>query len=632
MKRWFRAQPIHRKLVITSMLKTTVVLTIAMIALLLLDVLRFQTAGKQDAESIASMAAEVVRPALAFDDHAGIDPAMQLLRLRPQIERACVYGQENTLLGQYVRQLAAPCTPEVPSTTPWYVLDALVPVTSGQDVVGHVYVIRDWQVLVTRLKAAGLSSLVVLLLASGAMYVLSYRLHRNISEPISQLALATAEMGRTGVYQLPPITTSQDEVGQLVHSVDAMVNQVQKVTNDLTRTNDALRIEIQERQLVEQEREALLKREQEANRIKDEFLATVSHELRTPLNAIVGWAQVLSTSTTPNAETIAKAAASLHRNAQTQARVIDDLIDISRIVTGKLRVTPEPVDLRQVVEASVEAIRPMAAHGGVTLKVSLPDDSCVINGDRARLQQIVWNLLSNAVKFAPNGNVTIAVTQHDGFLDLIVSDDGQGIPLEFLPHVFDRFRQADSSVTRQHGGLGIGLAVVKELVDLHGGTLHAHSDGRGKGATFTARFPCVVSDLPCDEVEDRMPSLKGLSILAVDDNPDSLEVLEAVLVDAGAQVRTALSGAQALELWQRESADVLLCDIAMPYMSGYELLTRIRDLDRQAGRVTPAIAVTAHATDEQVARSAQAGFQMHIPKPFDRRQLLKAVVTARTRI
>lgn len=632
MKRWFRAQPIHRKLVITSMIKTTAVLSVAMIALLILDVVRFQTAGRQDAESLASMAAEVVRPALAFDDHAGVDPGIQLLRLRPQIERACVYGQEGTLLGQYVRAKATPCLAAVPIATPWYVLDALVPVTSGDDLVGHVYVARDWQVLKTRLKAAGLSSLVVLILASGAMLLLSHRLHRNISDPIRKLALATAEMGRTGVYQLPPIVTSEDEVGQLVRSVDAMVNQVQQVTHDLTRTNDALRFEIQERQLVEQEREALLHREQEANRIKDEFLATVSHELRTPLNAIVGWAQVLSTSTTPDAATIAKAAASLHRNAQTQARVIDDLIDISRIVTGKLRVMPEPVDLRQVVEASVEAIRPMAAHAGVTLKVSLPDDACVINGDRARLQQIVWNLLANAVKFAPNGHVTVAVTQDDGFLDLVVSDDGQGIPLEFLPHVFDRFRQADSSVTRQHGGLGIGLAVVKELVDLHGGTLHAHSDGRGKGATFTIRFPCVTNEVPCDDVEDRMPSLKGMSILAVDDNPDSLEVLEAVLVDAGAHVRTASSGAQALELWQRESADVLLCDIAMPYMSGYELLTRIRDLDRLAGRVTPAIAVTAHATDELVARSAQAGFQMHIAKPFDRRQLLKAIITARSRI
>jgi signal transduction histidine kinase/ActR/RegA family two-component response regulator len=506
-----------------------------------------------------------------------------------------------------------------------------VPVVSGEDVVGYIYVSRDWQILLNRLETAGLSSLVVLVLAAGVMFVLSHRLHRTISEPISQLASATAEMGRTGVYALPPIDVAQDEVGQLVTSVSAMVERVQQVTYDLTKTNDALRFEIEERQMVEKEREALLRREQEANRIKDEFLATVSHELRTPLNAIVGWAQILST-TTPEPSTIAKAAASLHRNAQTQARVIDDLIDISRIVTGKLRVDPTPVDLRAVVEASVEAIGPMAGHGGVTVTVTLPEDACVIMGDRTRLQQVVWNLLSNAVKFAPHGHVQVVVEQEDNFLNLVVSDDGQGIASEFLPHVFDRFRQADSSVTREHGGLGIGLAVVKELVELQGGTLKAESGGRGSGATFSIRFPCVDREVACNDEEERLPSLAGISVLAVDDNTDSLEVLEAVLADAGAHVRTATSGAAALERWQREPADVLLCDIAMPYMSGYELLLRIRDLDRLSGRMTPAIAVTAHATDELVARSAQAGFQLHIAKPFDRKQLLKAIVTARIRI
>jgi signal transduction histidine kinase len=630
-KRWFRSQPIHRKLVVTSMLKTTVVLTLAMMALLLLDAWRFSATARQDAQTLGSMVAEVVRPALAFGQLDTVQPGVEILRLRPHVERACVYGKDGALHGRYVRNLSQPCPETVPSELgPWYVLDALVPVVSGDDVVGYIYVSRDWQILVRRLQTAALSSLVVLILAAGVMFVLSHRLHRTISEPISQLASATAEMGRTGVYALPPIEVAQDEVGQLVTSVGSMVERVQQVTYDLTKTNDALRFEIEERQLVEKEREALLRREQEANRIKDEFLATVSHELRTPLNAIVGWAQILST-TTPEPATIAKAAASLHRNAQTQARVIDDLIDISRIVTGKLRVDPVPVDLRSVVEASIEAIRPVAANSGVRLTVSLPDDACVIMGDRARLQQVVWNLLSNAVKFAPHGHVQIAVTQEDGFLNLVVSDDGQGIPPEFLPQVFDRFRQADSSVTRQHGGLGIGLAVVKELVGLHGGSLKAESPGPGAGATFSVQFPCVNSALPIEH-DDRLPSLSGLSILAVDDNADSLDVLEAVLVEAGARVHTATSGAAALERWQREPADVLLCDIAMPYMSGYELLTRIRDLDRLSGRMTPAIAVTAHATDELVARSARAGFQLHIAKPFDRTQLLKAIVTAQSRI
>jgi signal transduction histidine kinase/CheY-like chemotaxis protein len=630
-KHWFRSQPIHRKLVITSMVKTTVVLAIAMIVLLLLDAWRFNGIARQDAQSIGGMVAEVVRPALAFDQVEDVQPGVQILRTRQQVEHACVYSADGALRGGYVRPLSPPCPATVPTPGPWHVIDALVPVTSGEDVVGHVYVRRDWQILVSRLQTAGLSSLVVLLLAAGVLFVLSHRLHRTISQPISQLAAATAQMGRTGVYALPPIEVAQDEVGQLVTSVTAMVDRVQQVTHDLTRTNDALRVEIEERQLVEKEREALLHREQEANRIKDEFLATVSHELRTPLNAIVGWAQILST-TTPDAATIAKAAASLHRNAQTQARVIDDLIDISRIVTGKLRVDPVPVDLRVVVDASVEAIGPVAALGGVELTVTLPDTACVIMGDRARLQQVVWNLLSNAVKFAPHGHVTVEVREEDNFLSLIVSDDGQGIAPEFLPHVFDRFRQADSSVTRQHGGLGIGLAVVKELVELQGGTLRAESAGRGAGATFSVRFPCVDRDLPCEDDHDRLPSLAGLSVLAVDDNSDSLEVLEAVLAEAGAHVRTATSGADALDHWQRQAADVLVCDIAMPYMTGYELLTRIRELDRHSGRMTPAIAVTAHATDELVARSAQAGFQWHIAKPFDREQLLKAIVTARTRI
>ncbi len=614
------------------MLKTTVVLSIAMIALLVLDAWRFHAIARQDAHTLGSMVAEVVRPALAFGQMDTVQPGVEILRLRPQVERACVYGKDGALHGRYVRTQSQPCPETLPSADgPWYVLDALVPVVSGEDVVGYIYVSRDWQILLNRLETAGLSSLVVLILAAGVMFVLSHRLHRTISEPISQLASATAEMGRTGVYALPPIDVAQDEVGQLVTSVGAMVERVQQVTYDLTRTNDALRFEIEERQMVEKEREALLFREQEANRIKDEFLATVSHELRTPLNAIVGWAQILST-TTPEPSTIAKAAASLHRNAQTQARVIDDLIDISRIVTGKLRVDPTPVDLRAVVEASVEAIRPMAGHGGVTLTVTLPEDACVIMGDRTRLQQVVWNLLSNAVKFSPQGHVQVEVRQEGAFLDLVVTDDGQGIAPEFLPHVFDRFRQADSSVTRQHGGLGIGLAVVKELVELQGGTLQALSGGRGNGATFSIRFPCVDHVVPCNDEEERLPSLAGISVLAVDDNTDSLEVLEAVLADAGARVRTATSGAAALERWQREPADVLLCDIAMPYMSGYELLPRIRDLDRLSGRMTPAIAVTAHATDELVARSAQAGFQLHIAKPFDRKQLLKAIVTARIRI
>jgi signal transduction histidine kinase/CheY-like chemotaxis protein len=629
MKGWFQRQPIHRKLVVTSVLKTTAVLTLAMVALLALDAWRFQRTAEQDADSLAKVVAAVVLPAVALDDPRAAAPALQLLSLRPQVEFACVYGPEGQLFSQYQRDGETRCPPTVPRrSSTWHVLDALTPIRREGQVIGHVYVARDWQVLIDRLQAAGLASLIVLILAAGVMLVLSNRLHRAISIPIRQLADATAEISRTGVYYVPPISASQDEVGQLVDSVEAMVGRVQVVTHDLTRINDTLRFEIEERQMIEREREEVLRREREANRIKDEFLATVSHELRTPLNAIVGWAQVLS-STTPDSKTVAKAAASLQRNAEAQARVIDDLIDISRIVTGKLRVDLEPVDLREAVEGSVEAIRPAAEHAGVTLTMALPDEACVIRGDLQRLQQVVWNLLSNAVKFARRGQVRVEVRKENGFLFLIVSDKGQGISPEFLPMIFDRFRQADSTVTREHGGLGIGLAVVKELVELQGGTIQASSDGPGTGATFSVRFPCAEIELPGKDTIDAAPTLRGVSILAVDDNPDSLEVLEQLLTDAGATVRTATSGARSLELWQRRPSDVLLCDIAMPYMSGYELLARIRELDRLSGRVTPAIAVTAHVTDDQVARSARAGFQLHISKPISRVQLIKAIDRAR---
>jgi signal transduction histidine kinase/ActR/RegA family two-component response regulator len=510
-------------------------------------------------------------------------------------------------------------------------LSAVAPVVNQGAVVGHVFIDRDWEALRQRLVTAGLASLVILILAGWVMLVVSSRLHRNISQPITELASAASRMGQDNSFQMPVIKASDDEVGQLVTAFGAMADRVRSINDDLSRSNDALRREIDDRRQIEEEREALLVREREANRIKDEFLATVSHELRTPLNAIVGWSQIL-VSTKPDPETVAKAAASLHRNAQAQARVIDDLIDISRIVTGKLRVVTEPLDLRSVVEAAVDAIRPDADHAGISLIVSLPDDACVIKGDRDRLRQIVWNLLSNAVKFAPRGVVRVTVSQETNQLRLTVSDTGVGIAPEFQAHVFDRFRQADSSITREHGGLGIGLAVVKELVELHGGAISVNSRGRGTGATFSVLFPCIDATVPHAVPEERVPSLAGLSVLAVDDNADSLDVLRAILADAGAKYSVAASGAEALEVWREGPSDVVLCDLAMPGMSGFQLLAQIRELDRQAGRVTPAIAVTAHASEEQVARSAQAGFQNHVAKPFNSSQLVRAIYAARMRV
>jgi signal transduction histidine kinase/CheY-like chemotaxis protein len=630
MTRWFHSQPIHRKLVLTSMVKTTVVLIAAMVVLLAMDSYRFQTGARADVTTLTEMVAENLRAAMVFGDQNATNETLSTLRLRQQVQRGCVYNSGGTLVAHYTRG-AFSCPASPPGPPDRFTLSATLPILNKGDLVGYVYVDRDWAALRQRLVTAGTASFVILVIAAAAMLVVSSRLHRNISRPITELATAASRMGQDNEYRMPAIKSADDEVGQLVKAFGAMADRVRSINQDLSHTNDALRREIADRRLMEQEREALLQREREANRMKDEFLATVSHELRTPLNAIVGWSQIL-VSTEPDPRTLAKAAASLHRNAQAQARVIDDLIDISRIVTGKLRVVSEPLDLREVVDAAVEAIRGAAELAAVTTIVSMPDTACMMLGDRDRLRQIVLNLLSNAIKFAPRGVVRITLSREASQLRLTVSDTGVGIAPEFQAHVFDRFRQADSSITREHGGLGIGLAVVKELVELHGGAIHVNSRGRGAGATFSALFPSIEAAEQPESPEEKIPSLQGVSVLAVDDNADSLELMKAILADAGAKFAAATSGPEALEAWRDHPADVVLCDLAMPGMSGFQLLARIRELDSRAGRVTPAIAVTAHASEEQIARSAQAGFQNHVSKPFDNSQLVRAIYAARLRV
>ena len=630
MKRWFHSQPIHRKLVLTSMVKTTLVLVLAMVVLLAMDTYRFQTGARADVTTLTEMVSENLRAALAFGDQAATNETLSTLRLRQPVQRGCAYNTAGALVAQYSRGgFSCPSSPPGPPDR--YTLSATIPVVNKGDLVGYVYVDRDWAALRQRLVTAGSASLGILVIAAGLMLVVSSRLHRNISRPITELATAASRMGRDNEFKMPPIKSVDDEVGQLVTAFRAMADRVRSINEDLSRSNAALRREIEDRRMIEQEREALLEREREANRMKDEFLATVSHELRTPLNAIVGWSQIL-VATEPDSATVAKAAASLHRNAQAQARVIDDLIDISRIVTGKLRVVAEPLDLRGVVETAVEAMRTASDVARVSLIVSMPAAPCMMKGDQDRLRQIVLNLLSNAIKFAPGGVVRLTLSREASQLRLTVSDTGVGIAPEFQAHVFDRFRQADSSITREHGGLGIGLAVVKELVELHGGAIHVHSGGRGTGATFSALFPSIQAVQSVDPPEDRAPSLRGVSVLAVDDNADSLEVMKAILSEAGADFSIATSGPEALQAWRDRPSDVVLCDLAMPGMSGFQLLAQIRELDSRAGRVTPAIAVTAHASEEQIARSAQAGFQNHVSKPFDNSQLVRAIYAARLRV
>jgi signal transduction histidine kinase/ActR/RegA family two-component response regulator len=362
---------------------------------------------------------------------------------------------------------------------------------------------------------------------------------------------------------------------------------------------------------------------QAANRLKDEFLAIVSHELRTPLNAIMGWASLLRTGRLDPARS-AQALDTIERNVKTQAQIVADLLDVSRIITGKLALEIQPVDLVPVVEAALDVIRPPAAGKQIVLDARLePVDP--VSGDPQRLQQVVWNLLANSVKFTPpGGRVEVTLARVGQAARIQVRDTGQGIAPDFLPHVFDRFRQADASTTRRHGGLGLGLAIVRHLVELHGGLVEAESEGHGRGATFTVTLPLRPLQLPfrvpradADRGLDaaELAVLRGLHVLVVDDEPDTREVAAAVLERCGCRVSLADGVAPALELFERDRPDVMLVDLAMPGEDGYSLLRRVRERPAAEGGQVPAAALTAHASAEDRARSLAAGFQMHLAKP-----------------
>jgi len=397
----------------------------------------------------------------------------------------------------------------------------------------------------------------------------------------------------------------------------------------------------------EEERALLLVEAEAANRTKDEFLATMSHELRTPMTAILGWAQLLR-SRTLNEEDFARALEIVERNAQSQKKLIDDLLDISRIITGKLRLDVQPVDLASVVAAAVDALRPTAEAKAIRLQPLLDPQAGPVSGDTDRLQQVVWNLLSNAVKFTPRGGrVQVRLERVNSHVEIIVSDSGRGISAEFLPHVFDRFRQADGTSTRKHGGLGLGLSIVRQLVELHGGTVGVESDGEGQGATFIVQLPLMVtrkqSNAALSERRhptaggdglsfDCPPSLEGLRVLVVDDEADTLRLLRTVLERCGTEVTTAGSVAEALAAFAASKPDVLISDIGMPETDGYELIGKLRAAESGSNARIPAIALTAYARVEDRVRALNAGFQVHVPKPIEPVELLAVVasLTGRT--
>jgi len=379
----------------------------------------------------------------------------------------------------------------------------------------------------------------------------------------------------------------------------------------------------------------LYRRAEESGRLKEEFLATISHELRTPLNAILGWARMLRSGQLSD-DNAAKALDTIERNARAQAQLIDDLLDVSRIVTGKLRMDVRPTDPNSFIDAAVEAVRPAAEAKGVRIQKIVDTGAVSVTGDPVRLQQVVWNLLSNAIKFTPrNGRVQIRLERVDSHVEIVVNDTGQGIEADFLPHVFDRFRQADQRTSRQHGGMGLGLAIVRHLVELHGGSVDARSPGEGQGSTFTVLLPITpvyqvdlngervhpaARDLlPTTECADR---LDGLRVLIVDDESDTRELLKQGLEFCGAIVTLAASATEALEELNKTKLDVLISDIGMPGEDGYDLIKQVRMLPLESGGRIPAIALTAYTRVEDRLHALRSGYHMHVPKPVELAELV----------
>jgi len=459
----------------------------------------------------------------------------------------------------------------------------------------------------------------------GRVTILSHALHRFLlALPPTHPDAGFAHMPQSG--RIDPLIDGGALIGTATTLEDV---------SDRIASESALRKQIEAQQLARSIAENAL-------RAKDEFLSTLSHEIRTPLNAVLGWARILIARDEIDRNLLDRALHVIERNASAQARMIDDMLDMARIASGKLRLDMRPVDVVKVVLAAVDVVMPSAHARHIAVRTNLDPRTPSVLGDQDRLQQVIWNLLSNALKFTePGGTMSVRVALNGRFVRIVVTDTGQGISREFLPHVFERFRQADASSSRRHGGLGVGLALVHYLIELHGGSVHAFSEGEGKGATFTIDLPMM----PPQEVDHRaepdglqshaMASLAHARVLLIDDETDARDLSQAVLEQCGATVMAVSSGAEALSVLRTASPgllpNVIVSDLGMPTEDGYQLIRRIRALDTALSRI-PAVAVTGYATSEDVQRALDAGFQLHISKPMDPAAFVAAVADlARTK-
>ena len=630
MVRTFRQLPIRRKLIAMIMATSLAVVLLATIGYLVVDYYASREDLKQEVEGQARLILDNVEASLYFFDQKTAYEALATLKSSQNLRVACLYDKDGVLFASYVREDAHPCeaspAPEGTTTDASRVMVSLGHHSNGvRD--GTLVVRHDLAAVQRRLKRQALIVLGLLLITAAVAMAMSSRLQALVSEPLLALSRTASEVSSRGDYSLRAERRTEDEVGILADAFNRMLERIQLREEELSKANEELRREIGERRRAEQERAELLVREREANRLKDEFLATLSHELRTPLNAILGWTKLLrSNAVAPGGQD--RALEKVERNAAAQARLVDDLLEISRITTGKLRLDVRPFDLVALANTAIDSIKPTAEARGVSIERRFESPSLPTGGDPDRLQQVIWNLLSNAVKFTPaDGVVSIAIRrvgQHD---EITVSDTGIGIEPSFLPNVFETFRQADASSTRAHGGLGLGLSIVKHLVDMHAGTVRARSDGPDTGATFTVTLPVRSATRPFT-LDGPMAIgaglLAGFRILAVDDDPDTLELLHSTLLAAGAQPRMAANADDALAACLSSEPDAIVSDLGMPGRDGYML---IHDIHEALGSQTPrvAVAVSAYATTSDREKALAAGFQQHIAKPIDPEGLVRTL-------
>ncbi len=600
---------------------------------LALTVADYANLARETVETVRSRADTLAlnaSAAIAFNDRQHAVDALATLRPLPDFAAAAVFDASGAPLASYAREgdPAPPLRASAPGLERrgrWLLYS--MPVRDRGLDLGQLELVYDLRraerrVLTSLLVALGVGGLAMLVALAAAG-----RLKRGLVRPIDELVATARTVSQGGDYGLRAKRFADDELGQFTSVFNDMLEQIERQQRELRESN------AERAGLLEGERAARSEAER-ASRMKDEFLATLSHELRTPLMPIVGWIEILRLPGLGSGER-EKGLEVIERNARLQARMIDELLDMSRIVSGKLQIEPQRMALGPVIEAAVATVRPAATAKGVAFNVRLPQPGPAVLGDASRLQQVFWNLLSNAVKFTPKGGqVDVELLEEGDDVRVRVADSGQGIAPEFLPHVFERFRQADSSITRRHGGLGIGLAIVRQLVDLHGGTVRAESAGVDRGALFEVSLPRAAAAAPElaasseSTASRRLPAdapLADLTLLAIDDHADARELLTRLLQQAGALVLVAASSAEGLSLLSRARPDAVICDIGMPDGDGYGFIRGVRELPAERGGSTPAIALTAFARTEDRARALEAGYDLHLPKPIEGGALVAAV-------